>query len=43
MAEEAAENRRRHKRRRIVLIIIPLGLLILGFLWVLLTTLPRLR
>jgi hypothetical protein len=43
MADEASENRRRHKRLQMILVIIPLGLLILGFLWVLLSTLPRLR
>jgi hypothetical protein len=43
MAEEAAEHRRRHKRLRLYLISIPLGVLVLAFLWLLFTTLPRLR
>jgi hypothetical protein len=43
MADEAAEHRRRHKKLQLYLVVIPLALLIAGFLWVLLTTLPRLR
>ncbi len=43
MADEAAEHRRRNKRLRMYMISIPLGGLVLAFLWLLFTTLPRLR
>ncbi len=43
MAEEATKNRRRQKRLSLYLLMIPLAVLIAAFIWVLVTTLPRLR
>ena len=43
MAEEATKNRRRQKRLPLYLLMIPLAVLIAAFIWVLVTTLPRLR
>ena len=43
LAAQAEEHRRRDKKLKLYLVAIPLGVLILAFLWVLLTTLPKLR
>ena len=43
MAAQAKEHRRRDKKLKLYLLAIPLGVLVLAFLWVLLTTLPKLR
>ena len=43
LAAQAEEHRRRDKKLKLYLLAIPLGVLVLAFLWVLLTTLPKLR
>ena len=43
LAAQAEEHRRRDKRLKLYLLAIPLGVLVLAFLWVLFTTLPKLR
>ena len=43
LAAQAEEHRRRDKKLKRYLVAIPLGVLVLAFLWVLFTTLPKLR